>query len=136
LTSEPLPYNQGARNLQRDATNPYPCVPEEASKYTAKKIHRNITIDGYLNESSWKNAEWSPRFVDIISGAHTAHDTFASVLWDDEYLYVAFRVEEPRLFSTFTEDNAPVWKENDVEVFIAGKDAYYEFEISPLGTTY
>ena len=34
------------------------------------------------------------------------------------------------------ERDSKVWEENDVEVFIAGRDAYYEFEINALNTIY
>jgi hypothetical protein len=74
--------------------------------------------------------------VDLISGGPTIHDARAAVLWDDDCLYVGFWVEEPFLAATMTERDDPVWQENDVEVFIAGRDAYYEFEINPLGTIY
>jgi hypothetical protein len=95
-----------------------------------------LKIDGRLDEPAWQAAPRSPRFVDLITGLPTIHDTRAAVLWDEECLYVGFWVEEPFLAATMTERDAPVWKENDVEVFIAGKDAYYEFEINPLGTPY
>jgi hypothetical protein len=38
--------------------------------------------------------------------------------------------------AAFTERDAPIWHENDVELFIAGSDAYYELEINALGTIY
>lgn len=45
-------------------------------------------------------------------------------------------MEEPFVQATLTERDSLVWTENDIEVFNAGKDAYYEFEINPLGTIY
>jgi len=88
------------------------------------------------DDDAWQSAPRSPRFVDLVTGRRTLHDTHAAVLWDDENLYVGFWVEEPYLAATIAERDAPVWKENDVEVFIAGADAYYEFEVNPLGTLY
>ena len=64
------------------------------------------------------------------------HDTRAAVLWDDQYLYVGFWVEEPFVEAKLTERDSLIWSENDVELFIAGQDAYYEFEINALGTIY
>ena len=56
------------------------------------------------------------------------------MLWDDEHLYVGFWVEEPDIRATLTERDSMICRENDVEVFIAGQDAYYEFELNALGT--
>jgi hypothetical protein len=49
---------------------------------------------------------------------------------------VAFWVEEPNVIATLTERDSPIYKNNDVEVFIAGKDSYYEFEVNALNTIY
>ena len=37
---------------------------------------------------------------------------------------------------TLTERDSLIYKNNDVELFIAGRDAYYELEINSLGTIY
>ena len=115
---------------------PFPWPEERIAHYTAHRVSAPLEIDGRLDEESWRQAPRSPRFVDLISGQPTIHDTRAAVLWDDECLYVGFWVEEPFVQATLTERDSPVWTENDVELFIAGKDAYYEFEINPLGTIY
>jgi hypothetical protein len=60
------------------------------------------------------------------------YDTYAAVLWDDDNLYVGFWVEEPLVVATLTERDSPIYEDNDVELFIAGRDAYYEFEITRL----
>ena len=73
----------------------FPCPENEIANYTAQRAAGHITIDGKLDEPSWQAAATSPRFVDIISGGPVIHNTRAAVLWDDDYLYVAYRVEEP-----------------------------------------
>ena len=78
----------------------------------------------------------SPRFADLIGGQPGIHDTRAAVLWDDTYLYVGYWVEEPFVEATLTERDSLIYKNNDVELFIAGRDAYYEFEINAFGTIY
>src|SRR4029453_19129497 len=45
-------------------------------------------------------------------------------------------VEEPFVEATLTERDALIYEDNDVELFIAGRDAYYEFEINAFGTIY
>ena len=58
------------------------------------------------------------------------------MLWDDTYLYVGYSIEEPFVVASLTERDAPIYENNDVELFIAGRDAYYEFEINAFGTIY
>jgi len=114
----------------------FPWADAKIPHYTAYYVPRPLQINGRLDDLVWQHAPRSPRFVDLVTGEPTIHDTRASVLWDDDFLYVGFWVEEPFLAATMTERDDPIWQENDVEVFIAGKDAYYEFEINPLGTIY
>ncbi|TEU14387.1 MAG: hypothetical protein E3J21_16000, partial [Anaerolineales bacterium] len=92
--------------------------------------------DGLLDESSWQKAEKSPRFVDMVTGEPGLFDTRATALWDDDYLYIGFWIEEPYVQAKLTERDSLIFKENDVEVFIDGGDCYYEFEINALGTIY
>src|SRR5215204_6170110 len=114
----------------------FPCPESEIATYTAYHIADPIKIDGKVDEPVWRKAPRSPRFKDIISGQHTLYDTHAMVLWDEANLYIGYQVEEPLVRASFTTNNAPIWQENDVEFFIAGRDAYYEFEINALNTTY
>lgn len=113
-----------------------PCNTENLPHYTAYRAARPMKIDGLLDEASWKAAPRSPRFVDIITGQPAMHDTRAAVLWDDQNLYIGFWIEEPNVAGNLTEHNSPIYSNNDVEVFIAGRDAYYEFEINALNTIY
>ncbi|MCB0689875.1 MAG: carbohydrate-binding family 9-like protein, partial [Saprospiraceae bacterium] len=71
-----------------------------------------------------------------LHGTEARYDTRAAVCWDDSNLYVAYWIEEPNLQASLTERDAPIYRDNDVEFFIAGSDAYYEFEINTFGTIY
>ena len=121
--------------------NPYllqslPCSDEGIPRYKALRASRPPVIDGKLDEEVWKTAPRSSAFVDLIHGTPTHFDTRASVLWDDEFLYVAYWIEEPNVSATLTERDAPIYRDNDAELFIAGEDGYYEFEINAHGTIY
>lgn len=109
---------------------------EEGLKhYTARRTIGPIVVDGRIDEASWQHAVRSPRFEDLEEpGRPGLFDTRAAVLWDDDYLYVGFWVEDPDVRATYTERDSMICEENDVEVFIAGEDCYYEFELNPLGT--
>lgn len=115
---------------------PFPWPQEKILHYTAYRVEESLQIDGRLDEESWRIVPRSSRFVDLITGQPTLYDTRAAVLWDDHFLYVGFWVEEPLVKATLTERDAPIYNDNDVELFIAGRDAYYEFEINALGTIY
>ena len=117
-------------------TSPFPWPEERIAHYTAYRAIEPLNIDGKLDKASWQRAARSPRFVDLITGRPTIHDTRAAVLWDDTYLYVGFWVEEPFVEAKLTEQDSLIWSENDVELFVAGADGYYEFEINALGTIY
>lgn len=114
----------------------FPCPENEIASYTAYHVSQPIKIDGKLDEKVWEQAPRSPRFKDIITGQPALYGTYATVVWDETNLYVAFRVEEPLVRAGITKHNQPVWQGNDVEFFVAGQDAYYEFEINALNTTY
>ena len=115
---------------------PFPWPADRIAHYTAYRAPEPLVIDGRLDKPSWQQAPRSPRFVDLVNGTPTVHDTRAAVLWDDTYLYVGFWVEEPFVEAKLTERDALIWTENDVEVFVAGQDAYYELELNALGTVY
>lgn len=121
---------------QTNSASRFPCNLSTIPHYTAYRVHSPLNIDGELTEKAWQNAPRSPRFVDILTGGPTQYDTRAAVLWDDKYLYVGYWVEEPHVTASFTKHNSPIYENNDVEVFIAGRDAYYEFEINALNTVY
>jgi len=119
-----------------NAAWPFPWPEEKIARYTAYRADGPIVVDGYLDEPSWQQAPRSPRFSDLVRGRPGIHDTRAAVLWDDENLYVGYWIEEPFVEATLTERDDPIYGNNDVELFIAGQDAYYEFEINAFGTIY
>jgi len=106
------------------------------AEYTCYRAAGPIQIDGKLDEQSWQLAPQSTSFVDIVTGETAWCDTRVALLWDDDYLYFGFRAEETDVWGTLTERDSKIYEENDLEVFIAGGNAYYEFEINALNTIY
>jgi len=104
--------------------------------YLAKKIPHSIKIDGDINKDAWKNAMWSRRFVDMVSGDAGMYNTQAAILWNDSHLYIAFIAEEPFVEASFTERDSIIFLENDLELFIDGGDCYYELEVNAANTIY
>lgn len=71
-----------------------------------------------------------------MTGEPAWFDTRVALLWDDDYLYFGFAAQETDVWGTLTERDSKIYEENDLEIFIAGTDAYYEFEISALNVIY
>ncbi len=126
----------GVRDLLQAGTGSYGCSARDIAHYVARRVAGPITIDGRLDEPSWQMAEKSHRFVDMVTGAPGFYDTRAAALWDDDNLYVGLWLEEPYVEAHQTRVGSLIFLENDAEVFIDGGDAYSEFEINALGTTY
>ena len=111
--------------------------PTDIPSYTAVKIsNKTITVDGKLSESQWSNAARTSSFVDLISGKPAIHKTESAILWDDDYLYIAFWVQEPDVQAKYKKRDSPIYYDNDVEIFIGADNAYYEFEMNSFGTIY
>ena len=61
------------------------------------------------------------------------------MLWDDTYLYVAARLEEPHVWATLSRHDDIVYRDNDFEVFVdpEGDGRWYgEVEVNALGTVF
>lgn len=108
----------------------------EPARYTCYRAAGPIAVNGKLDAPSWQLAARSTPFVDIVTGEPAWFDTRVALLWDDDYLYFGFRAEETDVRGTLTARDSKIWEENDLELFIAARDAYYEFEINALNTVY
>ena len=109
---------------------------QDVARYTCYRTTEPIVIDGKLSEECWRRAPQSNAFVDIVTGAPGWFDTRVRLLWDDAYLYFGFTAEETDVWGTLTERDSKIYEENDLEIFIAGKDTYYEFEMSACNVIY
>ena len=116
--------------------NNYGYNQELCKHYTCLRATGAVPIDGEVDNPVWKSVPKSPRFVDMTTGNSAILDTRAAVQWDDENLYVAYWIQEPNIAATLTRRDSLIWNDNDVEMFIAGEDCYYEFEINAFGTVY
>jgi hypothetical protein len=116
-----------------------PYAPRQTVCYRASS---RLTIDGKLDEASWRAAAWSEPFIDIQGPAHQPQPRFrtrAKMLWDDEFLYIAAELDEPDVWGTITRRDAVIFHDNDFEVFIdpdGDTHAYYELEVNALGTAW
>ena len=106
------------------------------SGLTGDWASRVTVIDGDLAKPAWRDVPRSPRFVDMVSGEPALYDTRVASRWDAERFYVAYWIEEPQVKATLRERDSFIWNDDDVELFVAGDDCYYELEINAFGTVY
>ncbi len=130
-------HPQSASNTTLD----FEAHPFAPARYVVWRAAGPLSIDGKLDEASWRIVPWTDPFVDIVGPGRPAprFDTRAKMLWDDEYFYVAVRMEEPDLWGALTARDSIVYNDNDIEVFIDPDGDtlnYYELEINPLGTAF
>lgn len=96
-------------------------------------------IDGKLDDPAWQQAAWTEDFGDIQGEARPAprFRTRAKMTWDDQYFYVAARLEEPHVWGTLTKHDSVIFQDNDFEIFIdpdGDNQQYLELEINALNT--
>ena len=122
---------------ERDAVlAAYGLTPADIVHVTALRTSSSPDLAGHLDAAPWDGAHWSGRLVDLVTGEPAIYDTRVACLWDDDALYVGIRSQEPFLRARLTERDSLIWYDNDVELFIAGADAYWELEVNQLGTVY
>jgi hypothetical protein len=106
-------------------------------EYRCLRARGPMTIDGGLDEPAWRGAAWSDPFGALATGEGVELETRVALLWDDQCLYAAYRVEDPDIRGTMTGFHDHVYmKDEDVELFIEGDGFYYELGVNPINTEY
>lgn len=106
------------------------------SFYAVQRAPTTISVDGSLNEVGWQLAEQINDFERILNDYdYVEHSTRAKMLWDDSALYCAFACTDPDIWAICATEDAPMWSEEVVEVFIdpdGDGEEYLELEVNPL----
>jgi hypothetical protein len=110
-------------------------------QYVCYRSADTLRVDGRLGESAWQAAPWTADFVDIQGATQPTprFRTRAKMLWDEDYFYVAARMEEPDLWATLTRRDTVIYYDNDFEVFIdpdGDTHNYYELEVNAFETVW
>lgn len=111
-------------------------IQQNKLKNIATYWHKDVAIDGNLDKDIWKNAIWSPRFVDVIGNTPAIMDTKSAIAWNETHMYIAFYCESPYPKASMHNRGDLLWHDNDIEVFIDGGDTYYELQVNALNTNY
>jgi len=94
-------------------------------------------IDGSLSDPAWGKALWSDPFGAICDGERTGYETRIALLWDNEYLYAGFQVQDPDIRAQTVRPNEHVYvHDDDAELFVDLGDSYYEIGVNPINCTY
>jgi hypothetical protein len=108
------------------------------SSYSVKRLKKNMKIDGNWNKSQWRRAKTieltnymlpEPAFRPVVR---------AKMMYDDDNLYVIFRVNDRYVRSVIEEYNGPVSTDACVEFFFSPdtslRERYFNLEINAGGT--
>ena len=110
---------------------------QDLPSYTCWKAATPPVIDGRADDAVWAQAEAGELFDVEDLGRQRRHSrpTAVKMLWDDDNLYFLFEMEDGDVWSTFTNRDDQLWREEVVEIFIDpdgdGLD-YAEIEVNPL----
>lgn len=107
--------------------------------YRVFRAQEKITLDGKLDEPSWSKVASTGAFVSTVGGRPVNAKTYAKMLWDDEYLYVAFYCEDTDIRSPYTKRDEPLWLADAVEIYLdpSGKgENYVELQVSPANVIF
>ena len=105
--------------------------------YEVAHVTTSINIDGKLNEKAWADSQLINNFVNNVDGSRSDLMTEARILYDDRFIYFAFRVVDTNVWATMKRRDEHLWLEEVVEVFLQANPAipnYIELEVNPLGT--
>ena len=106
-------------------------------RYEVRRVTTKLTMDGQLNERAWADAPLLSAFVNNRDGSATKLRTEAKILYDQEFIYFAFRSDDTNVWSTMKKRDEHLWLEEVVEVFLQADSSipnYIELEVNPLGT--
>lgn len=114
-----------------------PSMPQ----YEVRRATGSITIDGLLDESAWESAS-QPAALRALWEQQTGprHATAARILWDDEYLYVGYEVEDADITAQYLERDDPTYRDDAVEIFLnpmpSQSGLYYGLEMNARAVLY
>ena len=105
--------------------------------YEVCRTSSPINIDGVINEPVWAQARPVGAFLNSRDGTESSIGTEGKILYDDQFLYFAFTLEDSNIWSTFRNRDEHLWLEEVIEVYLVPdpKDSnYIELEVNPLGS--
>jgi len=113
------------------------CCAQQRPTYEVDRVTIPIKVDGRLSERAWTDSGHITTFVNNRDGSPSKVQTEARILYDDRFIYFAFRAVDKNIWATMKRRDEHLWLEEVVEVFLQANPAipnYIELEVNPLGT--
>lgn len=113
-------------------------VAEKRGVYKCLYTTTPIEIDGLLDDSPWQKAG-ALGFILLGENKEPISKTEAKLLWDKNYLYIAFKAYDEDIWGYYNKRDDPLYREDVLELFFKtnpDKNPYYEFEWNPLNTIF
>lgn len=113
-----------------------PAVP----RYEVHRASTRITIDGKPDEKAWAAAAPVELIFPWEAQTGAKQKTIARLLWDDDFLYVAYECADTDIVVQYTERDDPTYKDDTVEIFLNPKPAqtgiYFGLEMNARAVLY
>lgn len=112
----------------------------EREIYRVERVKNKIIIDGEITEEEWGKIPTIKKFY--RAGAidkKVNSNTLVWIKYDDNYLYIAGKMEDRDVVAKVTTPDGPVWNDDVFEIFIKPKfklPHYYEININPIKTIF
>ena len=106
--------------------------------YVANFAQDSPVIDGKIDEV-WDQAKYSEDYIDIEGRKTPLYPTQMKILWDQEFLFILAKIEEPHVWGNLKQRDTVIFYNNDFEVFIdpdGDTHQYMELEINSLNTAW
>jgi len=110
-----------------------------SKSYVAYRTLDQIKVDGDESDAPWSKVEWSDLFIDIEGVKKPTYNTQMKMLWDETYLYILAKLQEPQIWATLKQRDTIIFYNNDFEIFIdpdGDTYNYYELEMNALNTVW
>ena len=96
-------------------------------------------IDGSLDEAVWQGEPVVANMNLLRGGKPATEQTTVWMTYGDAGVYIAFRCADSamdKIKAEYTERGDPIYRDDDVEIFILPPDARsaFQFAVNPLGT--
>lgn len=109
----------------------------ELPRQVINRADSPVTIDGRLDEPAWRNAAEFGDFAFPWWTSGRQEQTVARMLWDDQFLYVAYQCDDAHVSAEQTEHDSKVYLDDCVELFTAPNSQrpndYFNIEMNVNG---
>ncbi|MEO8660460.1 MAG: carbohydrate-binding family 9-like protein [Bryobacteraceae bacterium] len=115
-----------------------PAVPPIPQTHV-QRATKPVVIDGKIDEAVWQTAEPVTLQFPWTQQTGAKQKTVVRLLWDGDYLYVAYQCDDTDITVQFHNHDDPTYRDDAVELFVNPKPAqnfYYGLEMNAHAVLY